>query len=103
VDYAVVMVEGLEVLGISREGEGGTRRVLVRQLLPSGDTLDLRESDLGEASVGVGVGRVLVSRHPSGGAMGTVRVGRYLVNARAPVAPEVLEPLLQKLIEKAPG
>jgi len=103
VDYPVVMVEGLEVLGISREGEGSTRRILVRQLLPSGDTLDLRESDLGEASVGVGVGRVLVSRHPSGGAMGTVRVGRYLVNARAPVAPEVLEPLLQKLIEKAPG
>lgn len=102
VDYPVVIVEGLEVVGIRREGEGTSVRVMVRQLLPSGDTLDLRESDLGEASVGVGVGRVLVSRHPSGGAMGTVRVGRYLVNARAPVAPEVLEPLLQKLVEKVP-
>jgi hypothetical protein len=101
-DYPVVIVEGLEVLGIRREGEGTSLRVMVRQLLPSGDTLDLRESDLGEASVGVGVGRVLVSRHPSGGAMGTVRIGRYLVNARAPVAPEVLEPLLQKLVEKVP-
>jgi hypothetical protein len=35
--------------------------------------------------------------------MGTVRVGRYLVNARAPVAPEVLEPVLRKLVEKLPG
>lgn len=103
VDYPVVIVEGLEVVSIRREGEGTSLRVIVRQLLPSGDTLDLRESDLGEASVGVGVGRVLVTRHPSGGAMGTVRVGRYLVNARAPVAPEVLEPVLRRLVAKVPG
>jgi hypothetical protein len=102
VDYAVVIVEGLEVVGITREGEG-SGRILVRQLLPSGDTLELRESDLGEASVGVGVGRVLVGRHPAGGSMGTVRVGRYLVSARAPVAPEVLEPWLQRLVERGPG
>jgi hypothetical protein len=102
VDYAVVIVEGLEVVGITREGEG-SGRILVRQLLPSGDTLELRESDLGEASVGVGVGRVLVGRHPSGGSMGTVRVGRYLVSARAPVAPEELEPWLQRLVERGPG
>ena len=103
VDYTVVIVDGLEIVGITREGEGSTGRILVRQVLPSGDTLELRESDLGEASVGVGVGRVLVGRHPSGGAMGTVRVGRYLVSARAPVAPELLEPWLQKLIERVPG
>lgn len=102
VDYAVVIVEGLEVVGITREGEG-SGRILVRQLLPSGDTLELRESDLGEASVGVGVGRVLVGRHPAGGSMGTVRVGRYLVSARAPVAPEELEPWLQRLVERGPG
>jgi hypothetical protein len=102
VTYPVVIVDGLEIVGISREGEGSARRILVRQLLPSGDTLELRESDLGEASIGVGAGRVLVGRHPAGGSMGTVRVGRYLVSARAPATPEVLEPWLRKLIEKVP-
>ena len=43
------------------------------------------------------------SGHPAGGAMGTVRVGQHLVSARAPVAPGVLEPLLRKLVEVAPG
>jgi hypothetical protein len=103
VDYPIVMVEGLEIVSVTREGEEGSPRIVVRQLLPSGDTLDLRGSDLGEGNVGVGAGRVLVRAHPSGGAMGTVRVGRFLVNARAPVAPEVLEGMLARLVERAPN
>jgi hypothetical protein len=102
VDFPVVIVEGLAVLAVTREGEGAAQRVVVKQLLESGDTLDLRASDLGAASVGIGAGRVLVRPHPAGGAMGTVRVGRFLVNARAPVAPEVLEAVLARLVEKVP-
>lgn len=102
VDFPVVLVEGLEIVAITRQGEGRTQRIVVRQLLPSGDTLDLQESDLGEANVSVGVGRVLVRQHPAGGSMGSVRVGRYLVNARASVAPEALEPVLRRLVERRP-
>jgi ribosome-binding protein 1/Meckel syndrome type 1 protein len=102
VDYVVVVVEGLQILDITREGEGAVQRIVVRQLLESGDTLDLRESDLGQASASVGAGRLLVRPHPSGGAIGTARVGRFLVNARAPVAPEILEPLLMRLVERVP-
>jgi hypothetical protein len=34
--------------------------------------------------------------------MGTARVGQFLVTARAPVAPEDLEPLLRRLVEVRP-
>jgi len=100
VEYPVVVVDGLEILAITREGDEGAQRIVVKQLLASGDTLDLRESDLGQATASVGAGRLLVRPHPSGGAMGTVRVGRFLVNARAPVEPSVLEPLLRRLVER---
>ena len=103
VDYALVMVEGLEVLRVGVEGEGAGRRVVVLQRISPVDTLELREADLGAAAIGLGGGRVLVSQHPSGGAMGTARVGQFLVTARAPTtSPSVLEPLLQRLIELPP-
>jgi hypothetical protein len=102
VDYALVAVDGLEAVRVGIEGEGSARRVVVRQLLPSGDTLELRAADLGSGSVGVGGGRILVSRHPSGGAMGTARVGQFLVTARAPIEPDSLEPLLRRLVEVKP-
>jgi hypothetical protein len=100
VDYPIVVVEGLAIAAVSREGEPPAQRVVVKQVLPTGDTLDLSETDLGEGNVSVGAGRLLVRRHPSGGSMGTVRVGRFLVNARAPVEPDVLEPLLRRLVER---
>jgi len=100
VDYALVMVDGLEVLRVGVEGEGAARRVVVLQRISPVDTLELREADLGAAAIGLGGGRILVSQHPSGGAMGTARVGRFLVTARAATAStDVLEPLLQRLIE----
>lgn len=102
VEYAVVLVEGLDAVSVGIEGDGSSRRVVVRQLLPGGDTLELRAADLGAGSVGVGGGRILVSPHPSGGAMGTARVGQFLVTARAPLAPEALEPLLRRLVEVRP-
>jgi hypothetical protein len=102
VDYAVVVVGGLEAVRVGTEGEGSSRRVVVLQLLPNGDTLELRAADLGAGSVGVGDGRILVSRHPSGGAMGTARVGQFLVTARAPMEPDSLEPLLRRLVEVRP-
>ncbi|MDH5196053.1 MAG: hypothetical protein OEY20_02235 [Gemmatimonadota bacterium] len=98
-EYPFVIVEGLAIADIAEQGTGTARRVVVKQVLPSGDTLALSASDLGASSVGLGSGRLLVSRHPSGGAMGTVRVGQHLVSARASVAPEVLEPFLRKLVE----
>jgi hypothetical protein len=102
VDFPVVLVEGLEIVAITRRGEGSGQRIVVRQLLASGDTLDLQESDLGEANVSVGTGRVLVRQHPSGGSMGSVRVGRYLVTARAALTPEALEAVLRRLVERRP-
>jgi hypothetical protein len=102
VDYPLVVVGGLEAVSVRIEGEGSARRVVVLQLLPGGDTLELRAADLGPQSVGVGGGRILVSRHPSGGAMGTARVGQFLVTARAPMEPDALEPLLRRLVEVRP-
>lgn len=102
VDYAVVVVGGLEAVSVGIEGDGSSRRVVVRQLLPGGDTLELRAADLGAGSVGVGGGRILVSPHPSGGAMGTARVGQFLITARALLTPEELEPLLRRLVEVRP-
>jgi hypothetical protein len=102
VDYPLVMVEGLEPVRVGIEGEGSARRLVVLQLLPGGDTLELRAADLGAESVGMGGGRILVSPHPSGGTMGTARVGQFLVTARASIAPDVLEPLLRRLVEVKP-
>jgi len=103
VDYEIVMVEGLDVLEIGVEGDGAGRRVVVLQQLSPADTLELRAADLGEAAIGVGGGRVLVTRHPSGGALGTARLGRFLVTARAPtVTPAELEPVLQRLVTLPP-
>jgi len=102
VDYPLVVVGGLEAVRVGLEGEGAARRVVVLQLLPEGDTLELREADLGPESMGVGGGRILVSPHPSGGAMGTARVGQFLVTARAPIAPDALEPFLRRLVEVRP-
>jgi hypothetical protein len=102
VDYPLVVVGGLEAVRVGIEGEGSARRVVVLQLLPDGDTLELRAADLGPESVGVGGGRILVSPHPSGGAMGTARVGQFLVTARAPIPPDALEPLLRRLVEVRP-
>jgi len=103
VDYPLVMVEGLEVARVAIEGEGAARRVVVLQLVSPTDTLELRAADLGASAIGVGGGRILVSPHPSGGAMGTARVGRFLVTARSPTtSPDVLEPLLQRLVQLDP-
>jgi hypothetical protein len=102
VDHPLVMVEGLEPVRVGIEGEGAARRIVVLQLLPGGDTLELRAADLGAGSLGVGGGRILVSPHPAGGTMGTARVGQFLVTARASIAPDVLEPLLRRLVEVRP-
>jgi hypothetical protein len=97
--FPIVIVEGLDVLDAAPEGQGA--RIRVTQLLPTGDTLALSLTDLGAASVGSGGGRVLVSAREDG-AMGTTRIGQFLVTARAPIPPPELEALLARLIEVRP-
>lgn len=98
--FPVVIVEGLEVLEAEQE-PGGTR-TRVTQLLSTGDTLVLSLTDLGPSSLGVGGGRILVSERGDG-AMGSTRVGQFVVTARAPIAPSDLEALLGRLIEIRPN
>jgi hypothetical protein len=98
VDRPVVIVEGLTVVGVDVSGQN----VRVTQLLDSGDTLQLRISDLGPSSAGAGVGRVLVSARAGGGSQGTARIGQYLVTGRAALTPEALEQLLRRLVEVKP-
>jgi hypothetical protein len=98
VDRTVVIVEGLRVVAV----DAGGRDVRISQLLDSGDTLQLRVSDLGPSSLGVGTGRILVSARPDGGSQGTARIGQYLVTARAALATDALEQLLQRLVEIRP-
>ncbi len=94
----VVVVDGLEVEGVTQFSSDGRTAYRVIHVLDSGERLTL--TSVAGAPANTGVARqIRVSTMPGDTAEGTVRFGRYTVNARGKIRGAILEVLLVRLVE----
>ena len=93
----VVVVDGLEVEGVTQFSSDGRTAYRVIHVLDSGERLTL--TSVAGAPANTGEARqIRVSTMPGDTAVGTVRFGRYTVNARGRVRGAILEVLLGRLV-----
>ncbi len=94
----VVVVDGLEVEGVTQFSSDGRTAYRVIHVLDSGERLTL--TSVAGAPANTGVARqIRVRSMPGDTAVGTVRFGRYTMNARGKVRGAILEMLLGRLVE----
>jgi hypothetical protein len=98
----IVVIPGLPVLSVAETRAGGAPGHRVVQEAEGGVEVRLvaTPGDFGADTVGLGV--VLVETEGDSIAAGTVRLGRYLVDARAAMSAETLAAYLRQLILARP-
>ena len=98
----VVQIEGLAVESVTEIAPGMNAGYRVVQLLGSGERLTLTVVPRGAGTDTLPSGQPNVGELAAGGAMGVVGFGDFVVSARGPVAPEVLDGLLRRLTQVGP-
>jgi hypothetical protein len=97
----IVVVRGLEVLSVAETRAGGAPGHRVVQRDPDGVELQLVATPANFGADTIGLGDVQVQAQGDT-AVGSVRIGRYLVEARAPLPVETLTAYLRQLIRARP-